>query len=236
MMGVSEVRSSRHVCDIHLLFPVPCACSACTEHVRQFTELLQTHVSDESLAVPEAHNGALLAFVNAFNHERSNHSIQTVQTIGEVLQRGIYHSRRFVDTALHTRDQGATSSGAAPNAAHVRSASITRSTSEGLGNFFHGFWSCPNGNQFGAIACSAGDRLRQVVSVNGQLALSGVNLDKQKRARLPDEQIRAIFNDMDRNGNGYIDTEEFQLLIQHLGLPASDAFLRCLLQYPLNMC
>lgn len=204
---------------------------ACTK----IRKILQKRVSDESLAVPEAHNGALLAFVNAFNHERSNHSIQTVQTIGKVIQNGIFHSKRFVDTALHPRDQGATSSGAAADAAHVRSASITRSTSEGLRQFFHGFWSCPNGAQFAAIASSAGDRLRQVVSVNGQLALSGVNIDKQKRARLPDEQIRDIFNDMDRNGNGYIDTEEFQLLIQRLGLPASDAFLRCLLQYPLNM-
>lgn len=189
--------------------------------------ILQTPLVDESLAASEVQDGAILAFVNAFNHERSNHTIQTIQTIGDIVKRGILHSQSIVDAALHPGSQRTRPSGAASDPAHVRSASITRSTSEGLGQFFHGFWSCPNGSQFAAIAGSAGDRLRQVVSVNGQLALSGVNLDKQRRARLPDDQIRSMFDDMDRNGNGYIDTEEFHQLIQHLGLPASDAFLRC---------
>lgn len=187
---------------------------------------MQESVPAASLASPEVQNGAIFAFVNAFHHERSNHTIQTAQAIGEVIGRGIFHSKRFLDNALKQNDSQTLPSGAAANPAHVRSASITRSTSDGMGKFFHGFWSCPNGSQFAAIASNAGDHLRKVVSVNGQLALSGVNLDKERRARLPDEQIRDMFSDMDMNGNGYIDTDEFQLLIQHLGLPASDAFLR----------
>lgn len=188
---------------------------------------MQESLPSATLASPEAQNGVIFAFVNAFNHERSNHTIRTAQAIGEVIGRGIFHSKRFVDNALRQNDSRTWPSDAAANAAPVRSASITRSTSDGMGKFFHGFWSCPNGSQFAAIASDAGDHLRKVVSVNGQLALSGVNLDKQRRARLPDEQIRKMFDDMDSNGNGYIDTDEFQLLIQRLGLPASDAFLRC---------
>eukprot|EP00892_Ulva_mutabilis_P000936 jgi/Ulvmu1/10843/UM007_0017.1 len=179
-----------------------------------------------ALASPEAQNGPFFAFVNAFNHERSNHTIRTAHALGEVLQRGVIHSQRFLESVVSKHDHRTWPSEAAANAAHVRSASITRSTSDGLGRFLNGFWACPNGSQFAAIASDAGDHLRKVVSVNGQLALSGVNLDKQRRARLPDEQIKSMFSDMDRNGNGYIDADEFQLLIQHLGLPASDAFRR----------
>lgn len=185
----------------------------------------------QSRASREAPSGAVLAFVNACSHERSNHAIRTIQTVGEVFRRGFDHSKQLVNSALHSGGREKPSA-AAESSAHVRSASITRSTSDGLAHFFQGFWACPNGSRFAAIASDAGQRLREVVYANGQLALSGAKLDTRRRARLPDTQVRAIFDDMDRNGNGYIDAEEFHQLIQRLGLPASDTFLRCLTQSP----
>lgn len=97
--------------------------------------------------------------------------------------------------------------------------------------FFNGVLDCPNQALFASLSSRSlvgalGVVLRaSVVSINGQRTIQGIKLDGSQAKRLDDAQIRAVFDDIDRNADGFIDKDEFVALLQQMGLPTNNHYL-----------
>jgi hypothetical protein len=106
---------------------------------------------------------------------------------------------------------------------------------KGVHNFFHGFFTPPNALRMASVSSETwqmrlASRLASVVILrNGELALDGITMVKGAKPNYLDEnQVRSMFNEIDTDGNGFIDRHELLPLLEALGLPANNTrYVKC---------
>lgn len=106
---------------------------------------------------------------------------------------------------------------------------------KGVQRFFQGFFTPPSASRLASLSPEswqtrvASNLASVVVLRNGKVALSGVTVVNSPKAHHLDEcQVRSVFNEIDTDGNGFIERHELVPLLEGLGLPASNTrYVKC---------
>lgn len=179
--------------------------------------------------------GERAAAFNLAGAHLSKHAqlIELSRTCGSLLMPLVQRSAAFnsIDTARLSRSPRRAPY-ASLTAARTSSCSTQRRSPgqrSGVARLFDGFFRPPPCAPFASV-CASGVRLRiasKLASVvmlkNGELQLEGVSLHKLPHAtyEIDPEHIRSVYNEMDLNGDGFVDRDELKGLLNALGLPCS---------------
>jgi hypothetical protein len=173
-------------------------------------------------------------------HAPAAHAIQTANAVIQVANRSLNHCLGVVSSLPRAPglqilgDRAHAAQQLSLAAIHPGAAGITQAAATTVVRFFDGFCDSPKNICLASLAEGAGEHLQEVISVNGQLVLSGMRLRKRPSKRLQESEIRSMFEELDRDGNGYIETHEMLEACKALGLPANTEYLRyaCHAEHP----
>jgi hypothetical protein len=118
-----------------------------------------------------------------------------------------------------------------PFASVVGRAKRVQASSSGKQGFFQGFFTPPSCSNLDLASISSTKWQLRVASKiagiimmkNGELAVDASLVRGETSHGLDEAQVRGMFDEMDVNGNGFIDRDELLNLLQGLGLPANNS-------------